>query len=57
MVTNEWFKDWANEYDDTIGKINRHHHLLKLVIKLSNVKKDQKVLDWLWYRTFIIKIS
>ena len=43
--TNEWFKDWANEYDDTLGKINRHHHLLNLVVKLSNVKKDQKVLD------------
>ena len=45
MGTDEWFKEWANEYDDTLGKINRHHHLLNLVIKLSNVKKDQKVLD------------
>ena len=43
--TNEWFKDWANEYDDTLGKIKRHHQLLNLVVKLSNVKKDQKVLD------------
>ena len=43
--TNEWFKDWSNEYDDTLGKIKRHHQLLNLVVKLSNVKKDQKVLD------------
>ncbi|NOZ63607.1 MAG: methyltransferase domain-containing protein [Caldiserica bacterium] len=43
--TKDWFKEWANEYDDTLGKINRHHHLLNLVVKLSNVKKDQKVLD------------
>lgn len=41
----EWFKDWANEYDDTLGKISRHHHLLNLVVNLSNVKKGQKVLD------------
>ncbi|GBD96179.1 demethylrebeccamycin-D-glucose O-methyltransferase [bacterium BMS3Abin06] len=43
--TKEWFKEWANEYDDTLGKIKRHHHLLNLVVKLSNVKKNQKVLD------------
>ena len=43
--TKEWFKDWANEYDDTLGKIKRHHQLLNLVVKLSKVKKDQKVLD------------
>ena len=43
--TKEWFKEWANEYDDTLGKIKRHHHLLDLVVKLSNVKKNQKVLD------------
>lgn len=43
--TKEWFKDWANEYDDTLGKIKRHHQLLNLVVQLSKVKKDQKVLD------------
>jgi len=43
--TKKWFKDWANEYDDTLGKMKRHHQLLNLVVKLSNVKKDQKVLD------------
>ena len=44
-VTTEWFKDWANEYDETLGKINRHHQLLDLVVKLSNVKNDLKLLD------------
>lgn len=44
-VINEWFKDWANEYDNTLGKIKRHHQLLNLVVKLSRVKKEQKVLD------------
>ena len=43
--TTEWFKDWANEYDDTLGKINRHHKLLNLVVRLSKVKNSQKVLD------------
>ena len=43
--TEEWFKDWANDYDNTLGKINRHHQLLNLVVKLSKVEKNQKVLD------------
>jgi len=43
--TTEWFKDWSNEYDDTLGKITRHHHLLNLVVDLSNVTNGQKVLD------------
>ena len=43
--TKDWFKDWANEYDNTLGKIDRHHQLLNLVVELSDVKKGQKVLD------------
>jgi ubiquinone/menaquinone biosynthesis C-methylase UbiE len=43
--TSDWFKDWANEYDNTLGKIDRHHQLLNLVVELSDVKKGQKVLD------------
>ena len=43
--TSEWFKDWANDYDNTLGKIGRHHQLLNLVVKLSNVEDGQKVLD------------
>lgn len=43
--TRDWFKDWANEYDNTLGKIDRHHQLLNLVVELSDVKQGQKVLD------------
>jgi ubiquinone/menaquinone biosynthesis C-methylase UbiE len=43
--TSEWFKDWANEYDNTLGKVDRHHQLLNLVVELSDVKNGQKVLD------------
>jgi ubiquinone/menaquinone biosynthesis C-methylase UbiE len=43
--TKNWFKNWANEYDNTLGKVNRHHHLLDLVVKSSAVKDDDRVLD------------
>lgn len=43
--TKNWFKDWANEYDSTLGKINRHHRLLDLVVKSSAVKNGNRVLD------------
>ncbi len=43
--TSEWFKDWANDYDNTLGKIDRHHQLLNLVVELSNIENGQKVLD------------
>lgn len=44
-VTKEWFKNWANEYDETLGKVKRHHKLLELVVNLSEVKNGDKVLD------------
>ena len=40
-----WFQDWANEYDNTLGKVTRHHSLLDLVVRLSGVKKDDHILD------------
>ena len=43
--TTEWFKDWSNDYDTTLGKIERHQQLLDLAVKLSNIKNNQKVLD------------
>ena len=43
--TSGWFKDWANDYDNTLGKVDRHHQLLNLVVELSDVKNGQKVLD------------
>jgi ubiquinone/menaquinone biosynthesis C-methylase UbiE len=43
--TKNWFGNWANEYDNTLGKVQRHHKLLDLVVKSSSVKKDDRVLD------------
>ncbi len=44
-VTKDWFKDWSNEYDNTLGKVQRHHKLLDLVVDSSGVKDGDKVLD------------
>lgn len=41
----EWFQEWANEYDNTLGKLKRHHKLLDLVVKSSGIKKDNHILD------------
>lgn len=46
MKQNEgWFQEWANEYDNTLGKVKRHHKLLDLAVKLSGIKKGDRVLD------------
>ena len=42
---NNWFGDWANEYDQTIGKVKRHHHLLDLVVEESQVNSNNAILD------------
>ena len=44
-ITTEWFKEWSNEYDDTLGKVKRHQELLDLVVKVSGVKDNDTVLD------------
>jgi ubiquinone/menaquinone biosynthesis C-methylase UbiE len=41
----EWFQDWANEYDNTLGKVKRHHKLLDLVVTVSGIKRDDRILD------------
>ena len=43
--TRDWFSDWANEYDTTLGKIQRHHAMLDLVVKLSGIREGDQVLD------------
>jgi ubiquinone/menaquinone biosynthesis C-methylase UbiE len=43
--TKNWFGNWANEYDTTLGKVQRHHKLLDLVVTSSSVKKNDHVLD------------
>lgn len=40
-----WFGDWANEYDQTIGKVKRHHDLLDLVVEESHVQPNHVILD------------
>jgi ubiquinone/menaquinone biosynthesis C-methylase UbiE len=45
MDTSEWFQDWANEYDNTLGKVKRHHKLLDLVVTLSGIKENDRILD------------
>ncbi|MCX6683717.1 MAG: class I SAM-dependent methyltransferase [Methanoregula sp.] len=40
-----WFQEWANEYDNTLGKVKRHHKLLDLVVKLSGIKRNDQILD------------
>jgi len=42
---NNWFGDWANEYDQTIGKVKRHLNLLDLVVAEAQVKSKDIVLD------------
>jgi len=41
----EWFQEWANEYDTTLGKVQRHHKLLDLVVKVSGIQRNDQVLD------------
>jgi ubiquinone/menaquinone biosynthesis C-methylase UbiE len=41
----EWFQEWANEYDTTLGKVKRHHKLLDLVVKVSGIQRNDQVLD------------
>ncbi len=41
----EWFQEWANEYDTTLGKVKRHHSLLDLVVQRSGIQRHDRVLD------------
>ena len=43
--TRKWFADWANEYDTTLGKVQRHHAMLDLVVRVSGVRDGDQVLD------------
>jgi ubiquinone/menaquinone biosynthesis C-methylase UbiE len=44
-ITEKWFGHWANEYDQTLGKMKRHHALLDLAVRTSRVKAGEQVLD------------
>ena len=43
--TKEWFREWSNEYDQTLGKIKRHHEMLDLTVEMSRVKDGEHILD------------
>jgi ubiquinone/menaquinone biosynthesis C-methylase UbiE len=43
--TKEWFREWSNEYDQTLGKIKRHHEMLDLAVEMSSVKDGERILD------------
>jgi ubiquinone/menaquinone biosynthesis C-methylase UbiE len=43
--TRKWFADWANDYDTTLGKVQRHHAMLDLVVSVSGVLDGDQVLD------------
>jgi ubiquinone/menaquinone biosynthesis C-methylase UbiE len=43
--STEWFGDWANEYDNTLGKVKRHHKLLGAVVSKAKVKDGEHILD------------
>jgi demethylmenaquinone methyltransferase/2-methoxy-6-polyprenyl-1,4-benzoquinol methylase len=44
-ITEQWFRDWSNEYDRTLGKMKRHHALLDLAVGISFVHDGDRVLD------------
>ena len=44
-VTRDWFRNWSNEYDRTLGRLGFHRDLLDMVVKNSGVKHSDKVLD------------
>ncbi|MBN2200896.1 class I SAM-dependent methyltransferase [bacterium] len=41
----DWFQDWSNEYDATLGRMRRHLKMLDLVVAVSGVKDGDRVLD------------
>ncbi len=44
-VTKDWFGNWSNEYDNTLGKIGFHTDLLSMMAKNSVIRSGDKVLD------------
>ncbi len=40
---SEWFRDWANEYDNTLGKVTRHLAMLDLVVRVSGIQRNDKI--------------
>ncbi|MFY9402505.1 MAG: methyltransferase domain-containing protein [Candidatus Omnitrophota bacterium] len=45
IITRDWFNQWSNQYDQTLGRISYHLRLLDLLVKNSGVKDNDKILD------------
>jgi ubiquinone/menaquinone biosynthesis C-methylase UbiE len=43
--TKDWFRDWSNEYDSTLGRMRRHHRMLDRVVSAARVRDGERVLD------------
>ncbi|MDM7924404.1 MAG: class I SAM-dependent methyltransferase [bacterium] len=41
----DWFQDWSNDYDATLGRMRRHLRMLDLVTAASGVRDGDRVLD------------
>jgi hypothetical protein len=39
-ITRDWFENWSNEYDRTLGSLKFHRDLLDLVVKNSGVRRE-----------------
>jgi ubiquinone/menaquinone biosynthesis C-methylase UbiE len=44
-VTKNWFSNWSNEYDNTLGKIGFHTDLLSMMARHSAIRNGENVLD------------
>jgi ubiquinone/menaquinone biosynthesis C-methylase UbiE len=44
-ATMNWFENWSNEYDRTLGALKFHRDLLDLTVKNSRVRQSDRVLD------------
>jgi ubiquinone/menaquinone biosynthesis C-methylase UbiE len=44
-ITRDWFGNWSNEYDRTLGMLRFHRDLLDLAVKNSRIKPGDRVLD------------
>jgi ubiquinone/menaquinone biosynthesis C-methylase UbiE len=43
--TRDWFDNWSNEYDQTLGSIGFHRELLDLVVRHAGARRGDRVLD------------
>ena len=44
-LTRDWFGNWSNEYDNTLGKTDFHRKLLDLIVVELKLKNGEEVLD------------